>query len=142
MDLKKVKQIFDPLLKANGLKSTNPRLLFLHFLDKAKSPLSATEMQEILNQYDVNLATIYRTIESLLEVNIIRTVNLRHDHNHYELVKTHHHHAICESCGKVVDISECDLTNLQSQIKKMANFKQINSHALEFFGICNECFKK
>lgn len=136
-----LKEKYLPLLKQIGLKATPERLYILDALNKTKKPLSVKDLKEDLK--NVDQATIYRTMEVFVKNDVVSPVNLQHDHNHYELVRSdHHHHAICEKCGKVVDISKCDINTLEKQVKKVAAFKQINTHALEFFGICQACAKK
>lgn len=134
---------FSPLLKTVGLKATPDRMAILDTLSKSKKPLSVKDLKEKLAKIDVDQATIYRNMEILAKNNLIRPVNLRHGHNHYELIENkHHHHLICENCGKIVDVSKCDTSKIENQIKKLGNFAKINTHALEFFGTCKTCSNK
>lgn len=137
------KDKYRPLLQQAGLKATPERLSILNVLHKAKKPLSVKELKEKLKDSEVDQATIYRNMESLVEKRLIQLVNFQHDHNHYEIVNdNHHHHLICENCAKVVDVSECDTSKLEQQVKELSGFATINSHALEFFGICKTCARK
>ncbi len=137
-----IKDKYGPLLKDAGLKSTPERFAIINALTNSKKPLSVKELKERLASEAIDQATIYRTLQSLTQNNIVRTVNFQHDHNHYELVsEIHHHHLICQSCGKVVDVSKCDTSNIENEVKKLGNFAKINYHALEFFGICKTCKK-
>lgn len=135
---------FQDRLKAAGLKTTAARVAIVDLLSRAQVPLSAKDISaEMPRKQKVDQATIYRNLEALTSANIIRLVNFQHDHNHYELVdNSHHHHAICKRCGKVVDISGCDLRSWGQQVKTMSGFAEINQHALEFFGLCKSCSKK
>lgn len=138
-----VKGKYRPLLNQVGLKATPERLSILHVLHKAKKPLSVKELRDKLKNSDVDQATIYRNMESLLKNKLIQLVNFQHDHNHYEIIdETHHHHVICEKCAKIVDVSKCDTSKLEREIQTLSGFDSINSHALEFFGICNRCASK
>jgi Fur family ferric uptake transcriptional regulator len=65
----------------------------------------------------------------------------------YELVKKdvhHHHHLICEKCGRVIDYDDFmdEERNLVKKIEevlsKKHNFK-IKTHNLQFYGLCKEC---
>ncbi len=133
---------FRPLLRTAGLKATPERLAVLAVLHTAKKPLSVKDIKDTLQPHAADQATIYRTIQSLLKSNIVRPVNFEHDHNHYELVSdTHHHHLICERCGKAVDVSQCDTSALEKQVQAISGFATINHHALEFFGVCKSCAK-
>lgn len=134
---------FSELLKQADLKVTKPRLAILDTLNNAVAPLSAKDVyQKLGSRYQIDQATIYRNLGNLVKNKLIRQVNFQHDHNHYELAESHHHHAICQSCGKVVDISKCDITTLEKQVKTVSGFANINQHALEFFGLCKKCAKK
>jgi Fur family ferric uptake transcriptional regulator len=138
-----LKEKLTSLLKTSGLKTTQERLSILEVLSKSKKPLSIKSIKESLKKTPVDQATIYRTIETLIGKQVIRPVNFQHDHNHYEIIdNSHHHHLICEKCGKVVDISSCNTNSLEQKIKQIGNFATINSHALEFFGLCKSCNKK
>lgn len=147
MNITKLQEQYRPLLKEAGLKVTPERVSVLQVLEKAKSPLSVKEIKLKLGRSNadkkVDQATIYRTLDALLKNNVVRPVNFQHDHNHYELVdESHHHHLICEGCGKVVDVSKCDTTKLEQEVKTAGGFAKINHHALEFFGLCKPCHNK
>lgn len=129
-------------LKEFGLKATQPRLAILDTLNASQIPLSAREIHRKVKSANADQATIYRNLQTLAAAGLIRRVNFQHDHNHYELAGHHHHHAICENCGKVVDISKCDIAGLEKQVLAVSGFAQINSHALEFFGLCKNCASK
>ncbi len=129
-----------------GYKATPIRLAILNILQKSKSPLSAQSIIDLIGK-EADPATIYRTLKTLKSEKIIRPVDFRHNHAHYELEseqrKKHHHHLICASCGESEDISYCDVELLEDLIlKKSKFFKEISEHSLEFYGICKECSKK
>lgn len=137
------KYSFPTLLTQAKLKITKPRLAILSVLYATKTPLTAQEIHTKTHQHKIDQATVYRNLETLTQSGLVRLVNFQHDHKHYELASNnHHHHAICQNCGKVVDISKCDLTTLEKQVKKISAFTKINHHALEFFGLCKKCSKQ
>lgn len=143
MNQKVLETKYRPLLTKAGLKVTLERLSILNVLDKSKKPLSVKDLKTKLTGITVDQATIYRNMESLVKNGVIQHVNFQHDHNHYEIVSNnHHHHLICEQCGKVVDVSKCDTSKIEQELKKIGNFASINNHALEFFGTCKACKNK
>lgn len=143
MNISKLQTEYRPILKQAGLKATSERLFLLDTLKNAETPLSVKEIKEKLSKTGVDQATIYRNMETLIKSGLVRLVNFQHDHNHYEIVnENHHHHLICEKCAKVVDVSKCDTSKLEQQVKELGGFASINSHALEFFGLCKSCAKK
>jgi Fur family transcriptional regulator, ferric uptake regulator len=110
-------------------------------MEKSKEPLSA---QAIIGRVGegVDPATIYRVIKGLKERNLIRAVDLRHNHAHYELAsgKKHHHHIVCERCGRVEDARRCDPLSIeQSVLENSREFLSIKTHSIEFFGLCKKC---
>ena len=106
--------------------------------------LSAEDVFYLVKQksLDIGLATVYRTLELFLENGVIRSLDFGDGKKRYELEDLeqvhHHHHAICLSCGKIIEIKEDLLEKLEEQIERENNFK-IENHELKFFGHCAEC---
>lgn len=134
---------FKMALRKNGYKATDARVAILEFFKKSRRPLSAQNIVDNI-KIDINQATIYRTLKSLKEKNIIRQVDLRHNHAHYEFIeKTEHHHIICTHCDRIEDIQHCEIENMRSVVLKQSeHFANIQQHSLEFYGICKSCSKK
>jgi Fur family transcriptional regulator, peroxide stress response regulator len=130
------------LLRSAGLKVTEPRITVLTLLANAGKPLTVQGIQKQLRRAAPDQATLYRMLSLLKDAGTIRQVNLEHPHAHYEFGSIHHHHAICERCGVVIDISACNIKPLEAEVKRIARFNSIKHHSLEFFGICNTCAKK
>jgi len=133
------------LLRANGLKATPARAVVLALLQKTRKPLSIAAIHKRLKNSAIDLVTVYRTMASFEGKGLIRQVDLRHGHAHYELATAdvaHHHHLICENCGKIVDISQCDTSGLEKQALKIGGFAKLTKHSLEFFGLCKTCARK
>lgn len=131
------------LLRKSGYKATAARVAILEYFKKNPRPLSAQHIVDNIGK-DIDQATIYRTIKSLKEKNIIRQVDLRHNHAHYEFADlTEHHHLICTQCGKVEDVHHCDIENMRTIVLKQSKyFGAIQQHSLEFYGVCKACAKK
>lgn len=131
------------VLRQAGFRATPGRIAFLEILYSAAKPLSVQDILKALKRDTIDQATAYRIVEALRSKGVIHYVNMEHGHVHFELATSkHHHHAICESCGEIVDISECDIPRLEKEVLKSTGFKQLKHHALEFFGICQKCSKK
>lgn len=131
------------LLRQGGYKATPGRVAILHALEISRKPLSIPEVAKQLPS-TLNLTTIYRALEALTLSGFVRKVNLRHAHAHYELVigVKHHHHVICEHCGLIEDIENCNTQILERvALKKSKRFASLESHSLEFFGTCRKCAK-
>lgn len=134
---------FKALLRQSGFKATPGRIAVLGLLSSSKKPLSITDILTNLKAKDLDQATIYRMMQAFEQKQLVRQIDFRHGHAHYELsTKNHHHHIICETCGKVVDISKCNISALEKEAVKMAKFAEVTHHSLEFFGVCENCAKK
>lgn len=128
------------LLQSAQLKITSARKVTLHFLEKENRPVDVEEILEHLRKHDLatDRATVYRMIETFLGKGIINRFEFGEGKFRYELAGTDHHHLVCESCGRIEDISDCGIERWEKEIKKKKGFV-VEHHSLEFFGICKSC---
>ena len=128
------------MLRKAGYKATPSRLAIIEVFKKARKPMSAQNIIDALPS-DTDQATIYRTLKALNDKGIIKQIDLRHNHAHYELANVaEHHHLICLRCGKIEDVHHCNLETMQDAVLKSSkHFAEIQQHALEFYGICKSC---
>ena len=143
---------FIEILKSKGLKITNQRLLILEVLANANGKhYSTEEIYDLvkLTYPEIGLATVYRTIQLLLDLEIIDKINFDDGFVRYELSeqlennssKHQHHHLICKACGQVFSFKEDLLELLEEKIKKEMGF-QISNHEVKFYGYCKSCQDK
>jgi Fur family ferric uptake transcriptional regulator len=137
------KNDFRRLLRKSGHKATPARLAILEAFQRTKEPLSAQGLIALLPR-DMDQATVYRTLKSLKEKGILKQIDLRHNHAHYELADiADHHHLICLSCGKIENVEHHNVQAMERTILQNAkHFTEIRQHTLEFYGICKTCAKK
>ena len=129
-------------LKACGLKITSARLSLLDIFQHSTKPLSVREIASQLKNSDVDPVTLYRNVESLEQLGIIRQLRLQDRQAHYEMADDHHHHLVCKICGKIKDVEGCKITVADKNFLKKNDFAKMTGHSLEFFGICNSCNEK
>ncbi len=132
---------FSTLLRDRGSKATPGRIAILTILKKHNEPLSALEIHNKL-QGALDKVTVYRVLDALLRMSIIRKVDFREQYARYELleVRDHHHHLVCEDCGKVEDVEGCNPVLLEKDIlSTSSSFAKVVDHSLEFFGVCKKC---
>ena len=122
------------LLKEHALKITKERVLLLSLLKDSHKPLSAEEIAERIES-QVNLVTIYRTLERFVNLGILYKAHFGGGKAYYEFQNKHHHHITCTECGVQEKIDMC----IKSDQVSSKNFSVINNHVLEFFGICKKC---
>ena len=146
----KIKELSDDLrarLKEKGYKLTVQRKAIIEvFLENQSSHLSPEEIYDnVRNDYpDIGLATVYRTLQLLEELDIVYKVNFDDGCSRYELNLDsgdhQHHHLICLECGKVQEVKLDLLENLEAEIGKEGEFRVVD-HNVKFFGYCKDCEK-
>jgi len=133
------------MIKAKGFKMTNQRISVLSVLEEnIGEHLTAEEIYELVKEDspEIGLATVYRTIQLLLDLKIIDRLNLNDGCVRYELDNLddthHHHHLVCERCGKIYEVKDDLLDTIEAQVQKDYKF-EITNHILKFYGICEQC---
>lgn len=122
-----------------GLRQTNSRVALLKFLGLKKGPVDVGEIEEYLNtKVKTNQATVYRILNTFYDKGIIERFEFKEGKYRYELSGSDHHHVVCEKCGKIEDISGCNLYKLEREVKEKTGYS-IRRHSLEFFGLCQPC---
>jgi Fur family transcriptional regulator, ferric uptake regulator len=118
-------------IRGLGHKATPQRLAVLRALI-AEQHQSLGEIRARCPE--VGLVTIYRTLDLLSEIGVVRRLDLG-DGPRYELAEDHHHHLICESCGAVSEFERCPL-----DLRRLKGIDfEITAHTLEVYGRCAEC---
>ena len=134
------KEQIHTIIRNTGLKVTPKRVSILKVIIASKRPLTIQRLLSLLPEMDQ--VTTYRTLEFFVQFGVVRQVDFRHGHAHYEFVEKNndHHHLVCTVCKKVEDFTDCTVTKLMEQIvKKSKSFTSINDHTLELFGVCSSC---
>ena len=94
---------------------------------------------------EIGLATVYRTLELLAEIKVLDKINFGDGVARFDLrkegAKHFHHHLVCMECGKVEEIEEDLLPEVENRVENEFNFK-ILDHRLTFHGVCSECQAK
>ena len=135
---------FDTLaeqLRAHGHKLTQPRRAILHALLHASKPLSPAEIQTRGQDTctDLRLVTVYRTLEIMEEIGIVRPVHIADGCHGYALATPGHtHHMVCERCHAVVEIVGCELGGFLDRIAERTGYT-ITGHWLQISGLCADC---
>lgn len=138
---------FKDMLKSKGLKVTNQRIMVLKAL--AESPgqhLTTEEVYDLVKKGspEIGLATVYRTTQVLLDLELIDKINLDDGFVRYEISHKgqdgthHHHHLICLECGKVYSFEDDLLEKLEKRIEDTMSFSVVD-HEVKLYGYCKEC---
>lgn len=127
-------------LQARGHKLTGPRRRIIEKLYAQSRAFTAPELYEQVADQGVSLATVYRTVELLVDVGLVEKATRTGDEQRYIACApgNHHHHVICRGCGRVADITECLLEPFEKLVREQTNFT-IEGHTVEFHGYCATC---
>ncbi len=119
-------------------RKTQQRDAIRKVFEVAGRPLSHAEVLDAAKEHSptLGIATVYRTVKSLLEEGWLQPVDVPGEAARYELKGLpHHHHFLCRKCGKVYDLKSCP-----GKIDMMApKGFQVQAHELTLVGICPEC---
>jgi Fur family transcriptional regulator, ferric uptake regulator len=128
--------------KRRGVRWTNQRQVIVEQFLLAGEHLTADELLVRAREVDVAIgaATVYRTLNLLVEIGVASRVRLGGDSASFEPVlgRAHHDHLICVACGAVVEFEDDAIEKRQNAIVKKHGFL-IRSHRLEIFGVCPRC---
>ncbi|MEK7517645.1 MAG: transcriptional repressor [Patescibacteria group bacterium] len=128
-------------LRQVELKVTPARLAVLDVLEKTNKPIDIATIIDYLEANDIKTdpATVFRIINSFTNKGITKQIQLNEGKFRYEHAsKKDHHHLTCENCGRIEDISDNFITDIEGKIKRNKKFL-VKRHSVEFFGICKQC---
>ena len=86
----------------------------------------------------VDLTTVYRTLELLEEIGLVRHAHLGHGAPSYRPAEDEHIHVVCHACGSVVDAEPGLVAELADQLHRELGFVLDRSH-FTVFGRCHDC---
>jgi Fur family ferric uptake transcriptional regulator len=119
-------------------RSTRQRSAVLAALREAPEPLSAQDLHAGLGRR-VGLATVYRTLQGLVESGQVDVFRRDSGEALYRLCNPlHHHHLVCERCGRVEEIDACEVQPWAERAARRRGFA-ITGHQADIFGLCPSC---
>lgn len=128
------------IFKKKSLKVTPQRYAIYKYLCSTKEhPSAETIYNELREDYPMlSLATVYKTLKTLVEIGIVQELNAGEDNFRYDAKTETHPHIMCLSCGRVDDIDGTDFSFLNEIAARNSDYT-IESHKLYFYGICSKC---
>lgn len=128
-------------LSQNGLRMTPQRLMIVAAVENSNNHISAEEIySQVIEKYpNVNISTVYRTLDTLAEMRLVTKTDLGDGRVRYHPAdKGHHHHLVCRECGAIIDLDEKALAGIQKTLLNDYNFIADLRH-LGISGICVKC---
>ena len=131
-------------LSGQGYKLTKQRKAVVEVVTQAHTRLSAADVFAQAQRMcpDLGLTTVYRTLEILEQMGVIRRVHLDDGCEGFAPAAAEHgHHLICSRCQETIEFEDCNLSALLKRVGEQTGFT-IQQHWLELVGLCPKCQKK
>jgi Fur family ferric uptake transcriptional regulator len=133
-------------LARRGHRLTGPRRAVLEVFAGSTEPLTVAEVHARLASGRADLVSVYRTVKLMVQVGLLRATDSTKGGVRYELGEEftgHHHHLICQACGRIEDLDGCLLADevlarLQQRVRQQKRFR-VTEHELRLFGLCARC---
>ena len=120
-------------------RTTRQREVIAQIIAEAEGPLSASEIharaQQVLPR--VGVATVYRTLKLLGEQRQIHAVSVGSESFYERTGQGHHHHFVCEGCGRVFTLHVCPVTLPAGTM--LAGGFAVRRHEVTLYGMCPAC---
>lgn len=116
-------------------------MMVVEALHGADRHVSAEEIySQVKTKYPyANISTVYRTLDLLKELGLVTEIALGDGCVRFHPAdKGHHHHLVCQKCGRIIDLPESTLTPLEGALSDMYQFKADLKH-MAVFGLCSQC---
>ncbi|HVS28709.1 MAG TPA: Fur family transcriptional regulator [Solirubrobacteraceae bacterium] len=130
-------------LHAAGYRRGGARGAVIELLGGQSCALSAQEIDDELRRQGraVGRASVYRILELLSERRLIQRVDVGQGVTRYEPMLPsgdHHHHVVCDSCGRIAPFDDDDLERAISSVAQRLSFS-VDDHEVVLHGACGAC---
>jgi Fur family ferric uptake transcriptional regulator len=133
---------FRRYLREHHQPITRQRDLVARVVFLSQDHLSVDGIRRELRQQGarVGLATVYRTLDLLVESGLVRAHEFGEGFKRYEPMASHahHEHLICERCGRVLEFAHERLERMLPVLADEHGF-QHRRHRVEIYGVCRTC---
>ena len=128
------------LVREHGLRGTSARRLVLEMLFSTGELLSAERIAEGLagRVPRSDLASVYRNLETLEEVGLVRHVHLGHGPGLYALAGAAREYLVCESCSRVLAVEPTVLDEVRAAVRAVVGWEARFTH-FPIVGLCPDC---
>lgn len=135
-------------LREHGLRPTGARRLVLALLGDKNDHLNPERIMKTLRNkgYPMSVATLYQNLNNLVEAGLLIRIKGPDGLMRFDTNLDPHHHLVCETCGKMIDVRINRETQLQQspidyQTGDSLSDWHINHINIEFKGTCPDCQK-
>jgi Fur family transcriptional regulator, ferric uptake regulator len=129
-------------LRRQGRRNSGARRAVIELLGRQRCCLTAQEIFDELRAGGrrVGIASVYRTLEQLTRDGFVQRVDVGAGISRFEPVYTdgeHHHHLVCEDCGKVEAFADAGLERALHKVERETGYSV--AHDVVLRGVCEDC---
>jgi Fur family transcriptional regulator, ferric uptake regulator len=140
-EVEKEMEVFEDLLKKEGLKVTAQRLLVAEKIFSLHNHFTAESLSDMFKDRrdEISKATIYRILSIMVRANLLIENDFGKDYKYYEHIigHEHHDHIICMDCNRIVEFFDSKIEELQEKIAESNDFT-IKGHSLNIYANCKK----
>jgi Fur family transcriptional regulator, ferric uptake regulator len=130
-------------LEGGGYRVSAPRAAVVSALDELGCSVTAQEISECLRERGegVGVASIYRALQLLDDMRLVRRVDVGEPVARYEPVYPngeHHHHLVCDRCGRTKAFEDPELESVIERLAGRVEYS-VGAHDVTLRGTCPAC---
>ena len=120
------------MLQRYGLRATTQRMVILDYLMSHKTHPTAEMIHADLQS--ISLATIYNTLEKLVDTGLVIVIDSNDDKRHFDYYGEPHYHIINQKTHEIIDANNLDVQPLLDAARKASGLN-ISGYHIELYGI-------
>lgn len=127
-------------IKKHKIRITPQRRAIIRYLaDSDRHDTAEDIYHALVDEYpNMSVATVYNTLNMLLEFNLVRQIRTDGPSAHYDFNVEEHYHIVCKNCGEIKDIYYPVFDGITEDLEEHTQYK-IEKYHLEIIGLCPAC---
>jgi Fur family transcriptional regulator, ferric uptake regulator len=126
-------------LRSHGLRISTARRLIVDFLFEADAPVSAQQIAIGLDRTPLDLASVYRNLEKLEAIGVVRHFHAGHGPGRYVLNRGGvPEYLTCDRCGAIEEIDRGELDPIREAVQERFGYK-VGFTQFPMVGLCPRC---
>lgn len=132
-------EILKDLLRARGLRVTEPRVAVLAYLASTDRHPTAEDVETAVNAGEpvLSRASVYNVLHSLTRAGLVAGMSVKDGATRYDAHVAPHHHLVCRACGRVEDVAWKDFGVAERGV--LPDGRTVRTLALTLDGVCTDC---
>jgi Fur family ferric uptake transcriptional regulator len=126
-------------LRERGLRISTARRMIVHYLFEVAAPVSAQQIAVGLDRTPLDLASVYRNLETLEEHGVVRHFHAGHGPGRYVLVGGgEREYLACDRCGAIEEVDRSELDPVRERVQERFGYEVGFTH-FPMVGLCPRC---